>query len=706
MEGEGHLPVQDIMSIAAMSPEQSPPPLKAWLWRSYLRAALVPLLLIELTFVGLYWGTSRVVYDRSATAITDISTAALGDAAVREAEVIARRLETIAALTRVYAEETGRALAQPAPEVPEAERANHALSSDGVFYSRADRGGSAVFVSGVVPVGPAQEDKVWRTLRLDPVMKSIRASDPLIAQLYVNTSDSLNRIYPWFDVLAIYAPKMDIPSYNFYYEADAVHNPERGVVWTDAYVDPAGAGWMVSAIAPVYGADYEDRLDAVVGLDITTNTIVDQVLDIAFEGDGYAILVSRDGTILALPPEAEGDLGISALLDHSYEEAILQDTFKPDTFNIYRRAELFDLAQALQSAPEGNTRVDLGRPMIAAWATIAGPQWKLMVLTSEESLLSGATTLRDELTFVSWAMLGILVLFYGVFFLFLWRRSVGMSARVAQPLAEIEGNMARITEGGTVAADHRYGVAELQAVGDHLASMGARLQAANAAKANFLSAMSHELRTPLNAILGFSELLKNDLAHPLPKEAGQQVQAISDAGWQLLQLVEGVIELSRIERGEIRNNRQPISILPLANQAVAAARPGLRSHDVSLSVEPPTEPLPKVLADPEIVLRILTHLVSNGVKYNRAGGSVTISFAVEPGRLAIQVRDTGIGIPPDRQARLFTPFDRLGHENGTISGTGIGLAICRRLADLTGSSIGFESHEGQGSTFTLRVPLA
>ncbi|PLL12992.1 ATPase [Tabrizicola sp. TH137] len=694
------------MNRAAETAAKGPPPLKAWLWRSYLRAALVPLLLIELTFVALYWGTSRVVYDRSAGAITEISTAALGDAALREADVIARRLETIAALTGVYAEETGRALALPAPEVPEAERANHALSPEGVFHSKTDRGGSAVFVSGVVPVGPVQEDKVWRTLRLDPVMKSIRAADPLIAQLYVNTSDSLNRIYPWFDVLAIYPPRMDIPSYNFYYEADAVHNPGRGVVWTDAYVDPAGAGWMVSAIAPVYGADDPDRLDAVVGLDITTKAIVDQVLDIDFKGDGYAILVSRDGTILALPPEAEGDLGVSALLEHSYEEAILQDTFKPDSFNIYRRAELFDLAQALQSAPEGDARVDLGRPMMAAWATIAGPQWKLMVLTSEESLLAAATTLRDELTFVSWAMLGILILFYGIFFLFLWRRSIAMSARVAQPLAEIEGNMARITEGGTVAADHRYGVAELQAVGDHLVNMGTRLQAANAAKANFLSAMSHELRTPLNAILGFSELLKNDPAHPLPPEAGRQVQAISDAGWQLLQLVEGVIELSRIERGEVRNNRQPIQIIPLAQQAVEAARPGLRSHDVTLSVEMPETPLPQAMADPEILLRILTHLVSNGVKYNRAGGSVTLSFRQEPGRLAIRVQDTGIGIPPDRQARLFTPFDRLGHENGTISGTGIGLAICRRLADLTGSSISYESHEGQGSTFTLRVPLA
>lgn len=685
---------------------KGPPPVKAWLWRSYLRAALVPLLLIELTFVALYWGTSRVVYDRSAGAITDISTSALGDAALREADVIARRLETITALTRVYADETARAFALPAPEVAPQERANHAITPEGVFHSLTDRGGSAVFHSGFVPFGPAQEARVWQSLRLDPVMKSIRGADPLIAQLYVNTADSLNRIYPWFDVLAIYPPQMAITSYNFYYEADAVHNPGRGVVWTDAYVDPAGSGWMVSAIAPVYGTDDPGRLDAVVGLDITTETIVDQVLDIAFKGDGYAILVSRDGTILALPPEGEGDLGVSALLEHSYEEAILQDTFKPDIFNIYRRSELFHLAEALQSAAQGTTRVDLGRPMIAAWATIAGPQWKLIVLTSERSLLAAATTLRDELAFVSWAMLAILVLFYLVFFLFLWRRSVAMSASVARPLAEIEAKMQRITEGGGIAAGHRYDVAELQAVGDHLVSMAARLEAANAAKANFLAAMSHELRTPLNAILGFSELLRNDPANPLPPVVDRQVQAISDAGWQLLQLVEGVIELSRIERGELRNRPRPVDLAGLARQAVEAARPGLRPQDVTVSIEMPAEPVPQVLADPEIVLRILTHLVSNAVKYNRTGGAVTLSFGIGADHVAVRVADTGIGIPADRQARVFTPFDRLGHENGTISGTGIGLAICRRLADLTGSRISFESREGQGSTFTLSLPRA
>lgn len=681
-----------------------PQPLKSWLWRSYLRAALVPLLLIELTFVALYWGTSRVVYDRSAAAVTDISTAALDDAADREAEVIARRLETIAGLTRIYADEAARALAVPAPEPGREALANYATSPDGVFYALKDTGGSAVFYSGFVPVGPAERQKVWRSARLDPIMKSIKEADPLIAQLYLNTHDSLNRIYPWFDVLAIYPPRMDIASYNFYYEADATHNPDRKVVWTDAYVDPAGAGWMVSAIAPAYALDRPDFLEGVVGIDITIDTIVDQVLDIEFKGDGYAILVGRDGTILALPPAGEGDLGVSELIDHSYEEAILQDTFKPDSFNLYRRAELFPMGEAIQSAPSGQTRVDLGRPMIASWATIAGPQWKLIVLTSEQSLLAGATTLRDELTFVSWAMLAILIIFYFVFFLFLWRRSQDMSARVARPLAEIEGNMSRISEGGTVAPGHAYAVAELQTVGDFLVQMGDRLQTANRAKANFLSAMSHEFRTPLNAIIGFSDLLAAS-DRPLDPEQRQQVAAISAAGWRMLELVDGVIELARIEKGETGGKPQPLDPRPAIFNAVEEARAALNGRPITLRFDDRTE-VPKVMGDPEIIHRILAELLSNAVKYNRDGGSVTVSTAQDGDRLAIHVRDSGIGIPADRLPRLFTPFDRLGHENSIIGGTGIGLTICKRLAEQIGADIAVESREGAGSTFTLRLPLA
>lgn len=685
---------------------KAPQPLKTWLWRSYVRAALVPLLLIELSFLGIYWGTSQVVYDRSATAVTKISTDAVRQASIREAAIIARRLETVAALTRVYAGESARALALMAPPVPDSVRANHATSPDGVFHTVRDDGGSAVFYSGIVPVGPTQLDKVWRTLRLDPLMKAIRDSDPLIAQLYLNTNDSLNRIYPWFDVLAIYPPKMDIPSYNFYYEADAAHNPDRNVVWTDSYVDPAGSGWMVSAIAPVYAQARPDFLEGVVGIDITIDTIVDQVLDIDLEGDGYAILVGRDGTILALPPAGEADLGLSELLEHSYEQAILEDTFKPDSFNLYRSPDLSVLAEAIQSAPEGTARIDLGRPMIAGWASVAGPNWKLITLTGEASILTEATALRSQLGLVSTGMLAILIAFYAVFFVLLWKRSAVMSQRVAEPLAEVERNMARIADGGDLPPARRHEVEELQRVGDHLVTMGTRLQVANRAKSNFLSAMSHELRTPLNAILGFSELLGSAKGERLEGENLRQVQAISSAGWHLLQLVEGVIDLSRIEQGELRKSLVPTDALQVARQALDAVRPGLRETQVKLTLEDPPHTLPPVMGDAEIIRRILTHLISNGVKYNRDGGSVTLSFAEESGVLAIRVTDTGIGIAAEMQSRLFTPFDRLGHENSTIGGTGIGLTICRRLADLTGCTITFTSAEGQGSTFVLRIPLA
>lgn len=676
-------------------------PLRHWLWRSYLRAALVPLLLIELGFLGIYWATTNLVYDRSAEVVTRISTATLADTALREADVISGRLATVTALTQVFADETGRALATPASVAPD-EIARHALSPDGAFYKTVDDGGAAVFVSGAVPVGAAQMDSVWRTVRLDPLMKTIKAADPLITQVYLNTPDSYNRIYPYFDVLATYPAGMDIPSYNFYYEADAVHNPDRKVVWTDAYLDPAGSGWMVSAIAPSYDRNGAgDRLDAVVGIDVTVASIIDEVLDIDLDHDGYAILVSRDGTILALPPEAEADLGLGELTQGDYQTAVMQDTFKPEAFNIYRRTEMGDIVAALETAPSGSAKVDLGRPIFASWATVGGPEWKLIVLTAEASVLGEAGSLRAQLAYVSFGMLGILVVFYLGFFAFLWTRSAAMSRRVAQPLAEIEANMARIAEGGRPPATHAYAVTELQALGDHLVTMGAKLDTANRAKSNFLSAMSHELRTPLNAVIGLSELLREDLP---ADQRTKMARAIHTAGQHLLALVEGVMDLSRIEKNEVRPDLTEVDVLRAALRAADPWRAEAQERGIAIVIDPPSGVPPSVRADADILDRILRQLIANAVRYNRQGGQVRIGLTVEDGTVAISVTDTGVGIAADLVPRLFTAFDRLGHENTTIAGTGIGLSISQRLAGLIGARIAVKSREGEGSTFTLHLP--
>ncbi|WP_223635488.1 sensor histidine kinase [Rhodobacter sp. TJ_12] len=680
-------------------------PLKTWLWRAYVRAALVPLLLIELGFLSIYWATSQVVYERSSAAVTQISTDSLRDAAAREANIIAHRLETISALTKVYGDETGRALATPAT-VSAAEKARHAMTDEGAFVTTTDNGGSAVFYSGVVPVGTAEKEKVWRTVRLDPLMRSIQQADPLIAQIYLNTWDSYNRIYPWFDVREVYAPKMDIPSYNFYYEADAAHNPGRGPVWTDAYVDPAGGGWMVSSIAPVYGPE---KLEAVVGIDVTIGTIVDRVLDIALPGEGYAMLVGRDGTILALPPEGEADLELTELVGHSYEDAILEDTFKPAEFNIFARAMLSDLAQDMQGSAQGVGRIMLDQPMIAAWSTVAGPDWQLLVLAHEESILAEATSLRSQLAFVSETMVGILVVFYAVFFAILWRRANSMSARVARPLDEIETRMAVIAEGGTLEGAGRSEIAELQRVADHLVRLGDQLDTANRAKSHFLSAMSHELRTPLTAIIGYADLLEGSEGQKLDGERLAQVHAIARAGWTLVRLVDMVLDLSRLERQDMRLSSTPRDVLPIVETALQTIAPEAARMGLDLRIEAP-EPatvLPKVACDGETLARILDQILSNAVKYNVLGGSVVIRLdRDEEDHLTIAVTDSGVGIAPEHRERVFEAFQRLGHENSAIDGAGIGLALARRFAEMTGCELTFESTPGAGTTFTLRMPVA
>ncbi len=150
--------------------------------------------------------------------------------------------------------------------------------------------------------GPAEFDRLERLATLDPLLRDVTLANPLIVQAYLNTHDSLNRIWPWIDAASVYDPGMNIPEFNFYYEADARHNPARAVVWTDAYVDPAGKGWLVSAIAPAYRGDL---LEAVVGADVTIDRIVDDVLSQHVPWQGFLLLIGKSGTLLALPPQGE-----------------------------------------------------------------------------------------------------------------------------------------------------------------------------------------------------------------------------------------------------------------------------------------------------------------------------------------------------------------------------------------------------------------
>ena len=225
---------------------------------------------------------------------------------------------------------------------------------------------------------------------------------------------------------------------------------------------------------------------------------------------------------------------------------------------------------------------------------------------------------------------------------------------------------------------------------------------ASRAKNEFLSRMSHELRTPLNAILGFTQVLETE---PLEVELADYVQEIHHAGDHLLELINELLDLSRIEAGKLVLDIKPVDFAPVLQQAIQFVQASIDRHGITLTNHCPSS-LP-IVADATRMRQILVNLLSNAVKYNREGGSITIDC--EPaaaGLVRIRVTDTGVGITAENMAAVFTPFERLGAEKTAVEGTGIGLALSRQLAGLMGMQLDLTSRPGAGTTFWLEAPLA
>ena len=211
-----------------------------------------------------------------------------------------------------------------------AHREKYGLSPQGVLYKLEDDGGSAVFVSGVIPVDDRIKRIVAFTSPLDESFKKIINELPSVVQVYYNDEYSYNRIYPFFDVLSQYEPGMDIPAFNFYYLADQEHNPDKKVVWVDEpYVDPAGRGWMISAIAPVY---YNDRLVGVPGMDVTVNKIIDKYLD----GHSSVFILDKTGVLVAVNHKLVHLLCLPPLENHEYLETIKSDKYRKNDYNLLK----------------------------------------------------------------------------------------------------------------------------------------------------------------------------------------------------------------------------------------------------------------------------------------------------------------------------------------------------------------------------------
>ena len=228
---------------------------------------------------------------------------------------------------------------------------------------------------------------------------------------------------------------------------------------------------------------------------------------------------------------------------------------------------------------------------------------------------------------------------------------------------------------------------------------------ANLAKSEFLSNMSHELRTPLNAILGFAQLLESGRPAPTPTQK-KNVDHILKAGWYLLELINEILDLSAIESGKLSLSMDVVSLAAVLQECRTLLEPLARQHGIDVIFDRIDGPC-FVKADRTRCKQVLINLLSNAIKYNSAGGTVTVSCVRRAAdRIRVSVRDTGVGLTREQLAHLFQPFNRLGQQDGSEEGTGIGLVVSKRLVELMNGVMGMDSTVGRGSVFWFELDVA
>jgi signal transduction histidine kinase len=406
-----------------------------------------------------------------------------------------------------------------------------------------------------------------------------------------------------------------------------------------------------------------------------------------------------------------GQSGLAYLTD---QDGVLLS--HPDVSLVLRRTSLANLPQvsaALEAIARRENATSIGEglsgePVITSFANLPGPNWVVFVEQPLAEVFVPVTAALRRTLLVLVAMLALSIL-----------ASIALAGNVTRPITTLRQSVASMSAG---ALDERIAVRtgdELELLADDINAMASQLARtladlqgksrevalASANKSEFLANMAHEIRTPLTAVIGFSEVLLQEMFGELNAKQADYVRDILDAGRHLLAVMNDVLDLSKVEAGQLVLEVAPVWLPELLQHCVQFLHETATRREVWLYLTVADE-VGELDADERRIRQVVFNLLTNALKFTHAGGQIELTARRVGDEVEIAVRDTGVGITPEDQARIFGAFQQVREQTaGNAEGTGLGLAIVQRLVELHGGRIWVESTPGQGSVFTFAVPV-
>jgi len=451
--------------------------LQQLIYNSFTSSAMIPLIVIELLLLLLYFGINHYISSRHQQALLAEVTTSLQEVSSREAASIDNQLKDVsrhAIIMQRSHEHFFRS--QKFCDLPNGEP-QFASHENGAFYKINNNGGSSLYYSSTTAIGPEELRKARCSEVLDPILESIVNSNPIISQAYLNTWDNMNRLYPFMtDAPAQYGPTLKMADYNFYFEADAKHNPARKPVWTGAYLDPAGQGWMISVVVPIYR---EDFLEGVSGIDVTIESFIKHVLDLKMSWDGKAFLLDNQGVILAMPESVASLFGMAELTRHEYSETIKQTIEKPKEYNIFAKNESSLKTQLKQMFDSRARVVEIsidGAEYLVSQEIVPETDWRLITLVDKKVIFARIIELKTLSNMLGYAAIAIMAVFYAAFFLFLRNKSIRMASMISRPIELLTAYTSKINDRLQPFAFKEVGITELDVLGRNFSEMSEELE--------------------------------------------------------------------------------------------------------------------------------------------------------------------------------------------------------------------------------------